>query len=115
MSGSDDITFQFRRDTAADWATKNPVLGPGEPAIENDTNKFKLGDGRSRWSELEYFIDKTSIQDLIESFLDNLDHGVVATQTQLDVGIVNHITAANPHPAYDDGVPFTLLYENAKV
>lgn len=49
------LVFQFRRDEAAAWITKNPVLADGEPGVEEDTGKFKLGDGKSKWSELEYF------------------------------------------------------------
>lgn len=49
--------------------------------------------------------------------------GKAATQGQLDatveaavdVAIKVHIDAENPHPAYDDGPSFLLLYMNAKV
>ena len=37
--------FQMRNDTAANWASANPVLLIGEIGFENDTNKFKFGDG----------------------------------------------------------------------
>ncbi len=43
-----------RNDTAANWTSVNPVLGKGEMGIENDTRKFKFGDGISTWAELEY-------------------------------------------------------------
>lgn len=44
-----------RRDTAANWSTINPILGPGEIGVESDSGQFKLGDGTSTWSELDYF------------------------------------------------------------
>ena len=46
-----------RRDTAANWTSINPVLGPGEIGVESDGDnpRFKLGDGVSTWSQLEYF------------------------------------------------------------
>lgn len=44
----------LRRMTAADWTATNPVLGDGEPAIEHDTKRMKVGDGVSAWSALEY-------------------------------------------------------------
>ena len=47
-------TFQFRRDTAANWTTANPVLLSGELALETDTAKFKIGNGTSAWTALAY-------------------------------------------------------------
>lgn len=35
----------MRNDTAENWTTKNPTLSKGEFGVENDTNKFKIGDG----------------------------------------------------------------------
>jgi len=46
--------FQFRRDTAADWTSFNPVLAEGEIGLELDTDQFKIGDGTSTWSVLPY-------------------------------------------------------------
>lgn len=47
-------TIQWRRDTAANWTTVNPILASGEAGFETDTNKFKLGDGTTAWSSLTY-------------------------------------------------------------
>lgn len=46
--------IQLRRDTAANWTSVDPVLSQGEIGIETDTDKFKIGDGISKWSELDY-------------------------------------------------------------
>jgi hypothetical protein len=46
--------IQFRRDTAAQWTTHNPTLLAGEIGIETDTYRFKLGDGTTAWSSLNY-------------------------------------------------------------
>ena len=35
----------IRNDTAEVWTTKNSILSKGEFGVENDTNKFKIGDG----------------------------------------------------------------------
>lgn len=43
-----------RNDTAAKWAEVNPVLKKGEFGVENDTNKFKIGDGTAAWNDLAY-------------------------------------------------------------
>lgn len=48
------VRFQLRRDTAASWSSVNPILGPGEPALETDTLLVKYGDGSSDWNDLPY-------------------------------------------------------------
>lgn len=46
--------IQLRRDTAANWASVNPVLADGEPGLEWDTNQIKYGDGITNWTGLSY-------------------------------------------------------------
>lgn len=46
--------FQNRRDTAANWTAKNPILLAGELGLEIDTNLFKFGDGITAWNSLQY-------------------------------------------------------------
>jgi hypothetical protein len=36
--------IQFRRDTAANWTSINPVLAQGELGLETDTSNYKIGD-----------------------------------------------------------------------
>lgn len=47
-------TILLRRDNSADWESKNPTLNQGEPGIELDTNRLKIGDGTTSWQNLEY-------------------------------------------------------------
>ena len=49
--------IQLRRGKAAFWTDANPVLHPGEPGFETDTEKLKIGDGVTHWRELEYFVE----------------------------------------------------------
>lgn len=46
-----------RRGTSAQWTDveDSVILQPGEVGFETDTNKFKVGDGTSLWSNLDYF------------------------------------------------------------
>ena len=37
--------IQLRRDTASVWTSVNPTLALGEPGVETDTYKVKVGDG----------------------------------------------------------------------
>jgi len=46
--------IQFRRDTASNWTSNNPTLADGEFAIETDTDKYKIGDGSTAWTSLNY-------------------------------------------------------------
>ena len=48
------VQIQFRRGTASEWATVDPVLAVAEMGIETDTNLFKIGDGGTRWNALDY-------------------------------------------------------------
>ena len=44
----------LKNKTAAQWTSANPTLAKGEIGIENDTGKFKLGDGTKNWTSLPY-------------------------------------------------------------
>lgn len=88
--------IKYRQGTRQEWIDANPVLDVGEPAYETDTKKQKIGDGYTRWIDLRYFADPVD--------------GAV-TQEQL----LTHVNDPDPHPNYDDGSSFVLLYENAKV
>lgn len=45
--------LQFRRDTATNWTTNNPVLAEGEIGLDLTNNLFKIGDGTSTWSTID--------------------------------------------------------------
>lgn len=47
--------IKLRNDTAAQWASENPVLLLGEVGLETDTRKLKVGDGTTAWSSRPYF------------------------------------------------------------
>jgi hypothetical protein len=53
--------IQVRRDSSADWTTINPVLSEGEIGFETNTGKFKIGNGSSAWSALDYFLDSSDL------------------------------------------------------
>ena len=46
--------LQLKRGTAARWFELNPVLAVGEPGVEYDTKKLKIGDGVTPWRQLAY-------------------------------------------------------------
>ena len=49
--------FQVKRGQSAAWASVNPVLRPGEPGFELDTNRLKIGNGIDAYNDLPYLTD----------------------------------------------------------
>lgn len=44
----------FRKDTAANWSTRNPILKTGEPGWDSSNNRLKVGNNTLAWSDLEW-------------------------------------------------------------
>lgn len=66
-------TIIMRNDAAATWTTKNPILSKGEFGVENDTNKFKIGNGTTAWVDLPYAgADQSVIENIISENRDDL-------------------------------------------
>lgn len=61
------VQIKWRRDTAANWTSNNPVLAQGEPGFETDTAKFKIGDGSTAWNSLGYASSMTGAQNALAS------------------------------------------------
>lgn len=93
------LIINMRRLLAAEWAQQNPILGKGEPGYEDDTGKFKVGNGLSPWNELGYFVSG----------------GGLPGNNYSDAALQAHINSSLPHPVYDDGPSLDILYKNAKV
>ena len=52
-----NVRIQQKYDTEANWKSKDPILLKGEQAFTSDgsnKNKYKVGDGTSKWSALTY-------------------------------------------------------------
>ena len=49
-------TMQQKRATASRWTSLNPILLAGEIGFETDTNKIKIGDVSTHWSDLSYIV-----------------------------------------------------------
>lgn len=54
MTETIPIRVQHKRMSARDWASSPLVLLDGELGIESDTSKVKVGNGRDRFSALQY-------------------------------------------------------------
>jgi hypothetical protein len=87
------VTFQIRRDTAANWTSDDPVLALGEPALETDTGKQKIGDGATAWSSLKY---ATDIANLPNSVVSGAQDELVQAKGDMIVGASNGVRARLP-------------------
>lgn len=47
------VRIQFRRGTATEWSTSNPILALGELGYESTNKIIKFGDGTTAWNTLE--------------------------------------------------------------
>lgn len=54
MTETIPIRVQHKRMSASDWASSTLVLLDGELGVESDTGKVKVGNGRDRFSALQY-------------------------------------------------------------
>lgn len=46
--------IKLRNGSASSWTSVNPTLTGGEIGVENDTGRFKVGNGSTAWSSLSY-------------------------------------------------------------
>lgn len=105
--------IRLRRDTAANWASANPVLALGEPGLETDTLKWKVGDGTTAFNTLDYFGEDgtgaTEIDELSDAITnatsvylgtgagEDLTTGVENTATGIDA--LGAVTSGNDNTA----------------
>jgi len=83
-----EYTFRLRQDVAADWTSINPVLLAGEPGVELDTGKMKVGDGITSWVTLPYYLTEPHIQELIDGAVIEGVPGDSAYEVAVDNGFV---------------------------
>lgn len=99
-----------RHDTAANWESVNPVLAVGEIGIETDTNKMKIGDGTSPYTELPYsdkeiYDELNKKQNKFETLtplnLDIFSKGVVVPPLTYDTNKGGYTTSVAPTIYFD--------------
>lgn len=74
------LRIQHKRSLAATWAYQNPILAPGEIGVEVDTNKFKIGDGTTRWNFLPSFGTLNEVLDMVENHMAEFPSGAKGDQ-----------------------------------
>ena len=82
--------IQLRNDSKANWESKNPVLLKGELGIElgstGSQHKFKIGDGISQWTQLEYTYDFAAIMAAVDEKLANVGSKMVVYEASVENG-----------------------------
>lgn len=117
------VRIQFRRDAAATWTSENPTLMIGEMGLETDTGLFKVGDGVSNWTTLDY----SSGQAGADGSTWHSDSGVPASEVGADGDYYLNITNGDIYTktggvwsfllniAGDDGIDGSTWYSGAGV
>jgi hypothetical protein len=49
-----ETLIQIRRGTSTEWNNVNPTLSAGEWGLETNTGRYKIGDGLTTWTSLDY-------------------------------------------------------------
>lgn len=109
-------TIQIRHDTAANWVTRDPVLGSGEYGLEINTFLLKIGDGVRSWTHLPYLNkldasyfkwDDDGTITFSDSFMDTIEALEAAAGSAIE-----HLTIVNP-PVNDTDVPNKKYVDDA--
>lgn len=104
------VKIQIRRGTSSEWTSSNPILSEGELGLETDTNKVKVGNGTSTWTQLSYLIDSfaTSIADKVSK--SGGDTITVTTGSTVPLTIQNNGTGASlvVNDQGSDTTPFVI-------
>jgi hypothetical protein len=94
------IQIQFRRGTASEWTSANPILAVGEMGIETDTDLFKIGDGTTAWNSLAY---------------GGIEGGFNSTQEIVSVGTSRALTSADTGKLITNSAAITITVEGIAV
>lgn len=109
MESIDNIRIRHKTDTTSNWNSKNPVLLLGEFGLEITTNNkilIKIGDGKSTWKQLKYFLDEYSYNKLADKPIINgqlQDITVAKSNTSYTEPQVRNIILSNKTPTQTEG------------
>lgn len=82
--------------SAAEWVSKNPILQAGELGIESDTQKYKIGDGVIKWSNLSYVSGITVDAELSDTSTNPVQNKVVKMNMDiLYTNVINKLAVVN--------------------
>lgn len=80
--------FQFRRATASEWESVNPILRLGEPGYATDTKEYKIGDGETTWTNLPSYAVGNDIEEAL-SKIDEVQENITVLESQVTTSTDN--------------------------
>jgi len=86
------VRIQVRRGTTSEWNTANPTLFEGEFGYNTTLDKFKVGDGTTAWSSLEYVPTSDDLSTSLGDYIELIEKGAADGVAELDAS-KNVITA----------------------
>ena len=78
----------LRGDTKANWVSVNPVLSAREMVIETDTNRTKIGDGISTYTELMYASNSNSYKTYIGKISQSGTSDPIVSEIVNEIGVI---------------------------
>ena len=78
------VRIQMRRGTTSQWNTADPTLNAGEIGYNTTLGAFKIGDGSTIWSELDYYQTVASITPAEVGAIALTEKGAVNGVAELD-------------------------------
>jgi hypothetical protein len=87
------VRIQMRRGTTSQWNTADPTLNEGEIGYNTTLGAFKIGDGSTIWSELDYYQTVADITPSEINAINISEKGAVNGVAELDAD-KNVITAS---------------------
>lgn len=99
MTDYSNTRIQFRRGSANEWSSENPILGIGEPGYDTTNNILKIGNGSDFWEDLTGIITQQDVDNAISSIVD------AAPET---LNTLNELAAAiNDNPNFFNEVAYS--------
>ena len=86
------VRIQMRRGTTSEWNSADPILNEGEIGYNSTLASFKIGDGSTIWSELDYYQAAADITPVEIGAIAATEKGAADGIAELD-GNKNVITA----------------------
>lgn len=107
------MKIQNRRDTAANWTTRNPVLADGEIGVEKVTLKFKIGNGVTTWSDLPYGASSSGGSSVPNTTISGFDRGLGTRKIASSMakalagtGVSEHLIIGDSMSSFYNGAAF---------
>jgi hypothetical protein len=76
--------IQVRRGTNTQWNTTDPILNEGEFGYSTTDSQFKIGDGSTIWSELDYVPSAASLGSSLGDYIELIEKGAIDGVAELD-------------------------------